>query len=177
MAVTLDMREANPATRPTHSDLSDKAQKVAPDAIWSRIESWITHRWGVREVVYVVEGPGEWSARLTPATITATEIWTGGGWEVLELPPSPFGLLLPYIGPYRITTTTGEAGDPPDAVMEAFRRLAEFSAGARTTITPGWEQYSIGGNLSVKQRRPGWQARALDGSGAADLLRPWRSLA
>ena len=64
---------------------------------------------------------------------------------------------------------------PPAAVSEAFRRLAEYMAD--DTDRAGVSSYSVnmGGAIQESyQRSAAHAARALQNSGAADLLRPYR---
>ncbi len=66
-------------------------------------------------------------------------------------------------------------GEVPAAVSEAFRRLAEYLADA--TDRAGVSSYSVnmGGAIEESyQRNPAWVARAMELSGAADLLRPYK---
>ncbi|TQE95020.1 MAG: hypothetical protein FKY71_17400 [Spiribacter salinus] len=66
-------------------------------------------------------------------------------------------------------------GDVPAAVSEAFRRLAEYLTDA--TDRAGVSSYSVnmGGAIEESyQRNPAWVARAMELSGAADLLRPYK---
>jgi hypothetical protein len=117
---------------------------------------------------------------LSPATSTTAEVWAGGEWSEVILQPAPDGYCLAAEGPYRITATVG-GGSVPEAVLEAFRRLAEYSA--EIGAYGSWKgpagahshnfNMSEGVSLSV-DRTPVWAARALVNSGAADLLRPYR---
>jgi hypothetical protein len=132
-------------------------------------------------VVWTIEGPGDWEPPLTPATVSAVEVWSGEVWSEVFPAPSPLGgFVLAACGPYRVTATVG-TGTAPAAVDEAFRRLAEYSleiadyglftgrAGATSNDA------DIGGELKQSFNRPAtWAARALINSGAADLLRPYR---
>jgi hypothetical protein len=66
-------------------------------------------------------------------------------------------------------------GDVPAPVLAAFARLAEYSAD--TDERAGATDYSVnlGGAIQESYRRyPSWLARAMQYSGAADLLRPYR---
>lgn len=77
-------------------------------------------------------------------------------------------------GPYRFTATVG-GGDVPAAVSEAFRRLAEYLAD--DPERSGASSYSVNMGGAIEEsfnRNPAWIARALDLSGAADLLRPYK---
>lgn len=146
------------------------------DAIWSRIEAHIAHRFTSRDVEWIVEGPGEWCPPLTPATITTAEIWNGTAWETITAPDSPLGgYWLSGEGPYRFAGTVG-AGPIPAAVQEAYDRLSAYLAGLADNV-PGARAYSIEipdvESTSIT-RDATWIARALQHSGAADLLRPYR---
>ena len=181
MAVTLRQVEAIPATYPAVTGLTGAAAALDPAMIWQRIESYIAYRWTTRAVVWTVEGPGEWEPPLTPATIATVEVWESPAWVLAFPVASPLGGYdLACNGPYRITGTVG-SGTPPAAVIAAFKRLAGYIAGGRSTVNePGAKSFafSIGGDLRWDVTRdPAWMAQALINSGAADLLRPYRRAA
>ena len=175
MADTIRQNEAIPSAYPDAPDtLSTAAAALDADFIWQRIESYIAHRWTERDIEWIVEGPGIWNPSLTPATISTVEIWQANAWATVSLAPSPFGgYELPGCGPYRIAGTVG-GGDVPAAVVEAFRRLAEYMAGKAGK--PGASSERIGaGSISLSHRRsPSWMAEAMQNSGAGDLLRSYR---
>ncbi len=171
------MIEAIPVAYPDPPDgLSAAAAALDSAAIWSRLESHIAFRYSEREVIWTVEGQGDWQPTLSPVMVTATEVWENSDWSAVTLPPAPLGgFSLPGDGPYRITATVG-GGDVPAAVSEAFRRLSEYLA--TEDLRPGSSRFSVdlgGLNVSV-DRAPTWVARALQNSGAADLLRRYRRL-
>lgn len=181
MAVTLKEVEAIPTEYPTVTGLSDKAAALDADALWQRIEAYCRVRWTDRQVIWTVEGEGEWEAPLQPATLTMVEVWESGAWGECTPAASPWGGYdLPGDGPYRITSDVG-GGDVPAAVLEAFRRLAEYSvemtADSMVTGHPSITSHSvsIGDAIDESFRRPtNWTGKALDMSGAADLLRPYK---
>lgn len=174
MAVTIKQIEGPADDYPTPPEgLSTAAAALEPALIWQRLEAWIAWRWSVRDAEWIVEGCGEWAPPLTPVTIATTERWAGEAWEAVELPPSPLGgYVLPGVGPYRFAGTAGADDDVPVAVLEAYRRLAEHTAaisyegaGLRSENVPDiWQ-----GEYDQRAR-----ARALQDSGAADLLRTYR---
>ena len=182
MAVTLKQAEAVPEEWPDAPEgLSAAAAALDPAMIWGRIEAYTVHRWATRAVVWTVEGPGDWTPPLAPATVETVEVWDGTAWAEVFPAASPWGgYVLACGGPYQITAEVG-GGDVPAPVAEAFRRLAEYMgdaaapsmvngrAGASAT------SYEVGGNLKVSfDRSPAWLAKAIVNSGAGDLLRPWR---
>lgn len=174
MTVTLKQEEAVPATYPAApGGLSPVAAALDASAVWQRIESYTAHRWTSRDVVWTVEGEGDWTPPLVPAVLTVAETWETGGWVRTTLPEGPLGYCLPGDGPYRITATVG-GGNVPAAVLEAFRRLAEYLADE--TDRAGLSQYSVkvGEIEESYDRSATWVARAMQLSGAADLLRPYR---
>ena len=181
MSVTLKQVEAIPATYPAVTGLSVAAVALDPAMIWQRIESYIAYRWTARAVVWTVEGSGEWTAPLTPATLTTVEVWDGAAWVEAFPVASPLGGYdLAACGPYRITATVG-SGTPPAAVLEAFRRLAEYSVEVRkdgmVSGHPSHTSHSTDIGDAIKEsytRSANWTARAMQLSGAADLLRPYR---
>ncbi|WP_442753888.1 hypothetical protein ACNHKD_12900 [Methylocystis sp. JAN1] len=174
MAATIKQDEEIPASYPAApSGLSKEAAAVSRAMIWQRIESYIARRWTPREVVWIVEGAGEWLPPLSPTEVTTTEIWEGVAWVSFTPTPSPSGgYMLHGCGPYRFTASVG-GGDVPAAVNEAFRRLAEYSAQAMANMTPGIRSEDVpdlGGSVYDNTAL----ARAMDRSGAGDLLRPYR---
>lgn len=176
MAVTLKEVEEVPASYPSvTASLSMAAAALNADAIWQRLEAYCRVRWTAREVVWTVEGAGAWEAPLSPATLNTVEVWEGGAWAECTPAASPWGGYdLSGDGPYRITADVG-GGDVPAAVMEAFRRLAEYVAD--DTDRAGVASYSVnmGGAIAESyDRNPAWMGRALEYSGAADLLRPYK---
>lgn len=171
-ATTIKQDEAAPESYPgTPSDLSAAARAIDLSIIWQRIEAYTTRRYTARVVVWTVEGAGEWVPPLAPATVSTTEIWNGQAWETVTLSPSPLGgYVLPGCGPYRFTANVG-GGAVPAAVIEAYRRLAEFYAGAATS--PGVRQESVDGIGSTEYDLAAL-SNAVVKSGAGDLLRPYR---
>lgn len=175
-ATTLSEDEAQPVAYPDvrhwdgplHVHTSDETW-VQYQATWQRIEWWVNTRWSERAVTYVVEGPGEWTARLEPFSIVTSEVWCNDSWQTAELRPSPLGgVILPDAGPYRITGTAGSDTSPPEAAKEAWRRLHEY-----LLATANLKYHESAANEGVAT---GWAAREMQLSGAADLLRPWRRL-
>lgn len=177
MSLTIKQNESAPDSYPAISttEWSTAAAALSQDMLWQRIESYIAYRWSERDVAWIVEGPGEWHPPLTPATVSTVEIWSGADeWEAVTLCASPLGgYFLPGCGPYRFTGTVGD-GDVPDNVTEAIRRLAEYMAqkpgkgGARS------ESIAAGSITIANTRDPAWLAKAMQNSGAADLLRGYR---
>ncbi|MCU0909871.1 MAG: hypothetical protein MUE98_00565 [Rhodobacteraceae bacterium] len=184
MPELLKETEAVPAAWPdAPAGLSAAAAALDAVPLWQRIEAWCRFRWTPREVVWIVEGMGEWTPPLAPATVTLAEGWTGAVWGAVTLLPGPCGLFLPTDDPCRITATVG-GGDVPPAVLEAFRRLAEYSAEIgkygqwRGPAGATSSDFNLSEGLSHSVDRPAtWAARALINSGAADLLRPYRRTA
>lgn len=167
--------EAMPSSYPAApSGLSPAAAALDPSFVWHRIESYVAHRWTARPVTWVAEGLGVFEPPLTPATITKAEIWTSDGWEEVTLPAAPLGgVFLPGKGPYRFTATVG-GGDVPAAVLEAYRRFAEY-ASAKPGKPGAYSESISAGSVSLSHRRSStWMAQALQNSGAADLLRTYR---
>lgn len=175
MAATLKVIEAAPASYPVVVGLSEKAFALNPAMIWGRIEGYVSHRWAARDVTWVVEGPGEWVPPLSPANITRVDLWTAGAWVEAFPAASPMGgYELACEGPYRVEATVG-GGSVPAAAQEAYRRLAEYFAGA-DAMPPGVTSLdtSFGEIKRSSERAVTWLARAMINSGAADLLRPYR---
>lgn len=183
MAETISQLEAAPASYPDAPDgLSDAAQQVSNEMLWQRIEAYVAWRYSLREVTWVVEGKGHWTLPLAPATVQSVEEWTGETWVSTSFTDGPYGACLPNEGPYRIIAMVG-AGAIPEAVQEAYRRLAEYLApGQPDNILfgrPGTSSHTgqIGEMQESYDRSPAWIAKAMQYSGAADLLRPYRRAA
>ena len=173
---TFKRQEAIPAAYPAAPEgLSPAAAALDAAALWQRIEGYISHRWTTREVIWTVTGPGSFEPDLTPATITASEIWDGTSWITASLDASFLGgVMLASEGPYRFTADVG-GGDVPAGVSEAFRRLAEYLSDVPDRA--GVSSYSVGmdGAITESYRRDAaWIARAIQLSGAGDLLRSYR---
>ena len=175
MVATISQTEAIPATYPTSpAGLSAAAAALSAPMLWQRLEGYVAQRWTSRAIVWVAEGPGDWQPPLKPATISTVERWTGEAWEVTTdlLPSALGGYQLPGCGPYRFTGTVG-SGTPPAAVLEAFRRLAEYMAGIDFDSL-GLRSINVPDIATEEMASPSWRARALQDSGAADLLRNYR---
>lgn len=177
MATTLRQLEDQPAAWPDPpSGLSAAALALPSDALWHRIEAWTAHRWTPRTVRWTVEGDGPWSFPLAPVSGAAVEVWTvPDGWTARDVDAGPLGgFVLPNEATYRVTATVGLANPPPPAVLEAFRRFAEYLAEGEARAGASSYSYRLGDVEESWDRSPAWVARALQNSGAADLLRPYR---
>jgi len=168
--------EAVPTEYPTApAGLSTEAAALDAAMIWARIEDYTAHRFSVREVVWTLTGGGgdQFHPRLTPVVSRVAHIWDGAAWEALTLLDGPLGICLPRDGTYRITAQVG-AGDVPAPVSEAFRRLAEYMADDPGRVGTTSFTDKIGPLEESINRAPTWLARAMQYSGAGDLLRPYR---
>jgi hypothetical protein len=180
MAVTIKQVEELPESYPdlgSPSPLSEAAQAFDSAFIWQRLEAYVAHRWTPRDVTWIVEGMGEWTPPLSPAAIEMVHVWRDG-WEIAEVPNSPMGgLYLTGHGQYRIVAEVG-GGSPapalPEAVREAFRRVAEYMAAKPGKPGASREALTVGSISLVHSRDPAFMAKALQNSGAADLLRSFR---
>ncbi|MEM9966483.1 MAG: hypothetical protein AAF755_00135 [Pseudomonadota bacterium] len=181
MAVVLQQLEAVPASYPGVSDLSDKAQDLNLDALWQRLEAYTAYRFTPRDVTWTLEAQaGEyWTPPLAPVVSLSWEIWDGSDWETITLLSGPLGQIIPNDGTYRATAEIGN-GPVPATVGEAFRRLAEYSVeigdDGMVMGHPSHASHSssIGELDESFTRAQAWAARALQLSGAADLLRAYR---
>jgi hypothetical protein len=167
MADTLREDEGAPASYPTLPG----SFTVELATVWHRLEQWISYRWGERTVEWVVAGPGTWKPRLKPASIDSAEAWDGDTWETVTLQAGPIGYELDD-RTYKITATVGSTDTPPDVVLEAGKRLAEFLDEAGADPAKGASSVSDGDYSFT--RPAGWAARAIHLSGAGDLLRAYR---
>lgn len=175
MATTIRQVESAPEDYPAApSGLSAKAAALDAAMIWQRIESYTANRYSPRDVAWIAEGPGYWSPSLAPTTIETVEQWISGAWEEVTLSASPLGgYCLSAHGPYRFSGTVG-GGDVPAMVNEAYRRLAEHLAAA--AVAPGIRQETIDG-IGATTFDANAIARAMERSGAGDLLRQYRRAA
>lgn len=154
------------------------------ESLWRRIEQYINCRWGVRSVEWIVRGSGLFMPPLKPTTITTVERFNNygspgyepGDWVPQTLRRTPFGTELCKDGYYRLQGTAGEAVDPPEDVLEAYTRLSEYLAGVREDGHLGATSVADGvPGVSLTVHRPAVaMARALEYSGAADLLKAYR---
>jgi hypothetical protein len=179
-ATTLQQTESLPDAYPdAPAGLSTAATALSADMIWQRIEAYVARRWTERDLVWIVEGPGEWHPPLAPASVRGVEVWSSADeWETATLSPSPLGgYYLPCTGPYRFTATVG-GGSPapavPEGVTEAFRRLAEYMAAKPGKAGASRESVAAGSITISSSRDPAWMASAMQNSGAGDLLRSLR---
>lgn len=177
MAMTLRVLEDDPETRPAVEG-ADTA--VPASVVWERLEKWTNYRWGVRNVLFLVQGSGPWEPRLRPATFVSAERWEFGDWVPAEVSAHPLGFDLPDNGddPFRLAFTVG-AATASDTVKDAFRRLTNYMAeteGAFAVAGASSVSGSIGSYSKSWRRSPSWRARAMEHSGAGDLLRPYRRL-
>ncbi|MHA3915689.1 hypothetical protein [Halovulum sp. GXIMD14793] len=156
------------------SGLSTAAAALDADMIWARIEAYTAHRFTEREVVWTLRADAgdEFHPRLTPVVSSVAHFW-GDQWEGLTLLDGPLGICLPFDGTYRITAQVG-AGDVPALVSEAYMRLAEYLSDDPGTAGASSTSVAIGPIQEELERNPNWVARAMQQSGAGDLLRPYR---
>ncbi|OSQ44677.1 hypothetical protein [Marivita geojedonensis] len=169
--------EATPTYPAAPDGLSAAAAALDPDMIWARIESYIAHRFSEREIIWTVSGFADdaWLAPIGPVVSQTAEKWIDGAWSAVSLDDGPLGPCLPSDGTFRITATVG-ATPVPSEVDQAYRRLAEYWAVETGKAGVSEHRVSIGGEIEESfSRSPVWMARAMVNSGAADLLRKYRS--
>lgn len=174
MITLLKQTETPPAAYKEVSGLSDKAQAVSVGAVWQRIENWIAYRWPVRAVTWEVEGSGLFVPPLADWSVTTIEV-AGQTWEEAELGYNVRGIWLEG-ATYRVRAQVGSDDDLPAAVAEAYRRLAEYMAeieGMKAGVTR--HTVAVDSISRTITRNATAKAQALQLSGAADLLRPWRT--
>jgi len=170
MTELLSQNETIPASWPAVEGVTGAELATA----WQRIEHYTAHRWAARQVIWVARGPGEFVPPLRPVTALTAEAWNGSAWEAVTLAEAPLGHELAQEGPHRLTATVG-AGPVPEPVTAAVQRLAAYLA-AEDAAPGGSTSYRAdAGQLSESiTRDPAHLGRALQNSGAADLLRPYR---
>lgn len=177
MADLIRVHESSPASYPNVPGLSSKAAALNQAAIWRRIESYVAFRWSRRDVQWIVDGPGDWVPSLTPVDITTVEKWIEGAWSTVSSNPSPYGgFELNDAAAYRFTGSAGDDMAPPEDVMEAFRRLAEYLKEGDDMVSMTSQSINSAGFSVTQERGSTWLAKAMQNSGAADLLRRYRSV-
>jgi hypothetical protein len=172
MAETLREIEGAPASYPA-SGITPEPSNAA--VVWQRLESYVAYRWTSRTIEWVAEGPGHWVPPLAPATISTYEIWRAGEWYSIPEPAgSPLGgYMLNECALYRFTGTVG-GGTAPAIVLEAFARLSAYLLSS--SPKPGVASVQAG-SVSIAYRGDAWTAKAMQNSGAGDLLRTFRRAA
>lgn len=158
----IQVTEGEPASRP--------ALGVANEAaVWARFETWCRgFRWGQREIVWIVDNPGAFHPPVQPAALTKSELWDGAAWVETAGESWPRGVCY-TLGTWRLTYNVGAPTARPE-VVEAATRYADYVAQVKAEAAA----VSVrDGDFSV-QRSENAMARALELSGAADLLRAYR---
>lgn len=183
----LKFEESQPEAWPDLSTLdglgnTDCTEKPDP-AIWARLESYIAYRWTERQCVWTVQGCGDWFPHLSPVSNIVVDQWddTLKVWETAITEQTALGFYLPRSCVYRITATCGaNSGAVPQALVEAHRRLAAYSVEAQLSDIPaGARSHSlqVGDGLTESvDISPAYAAKALQYSGAGDLLRNYRTV-
>lgn len=180
------MEEAEPLAYPdAPSGLSDAAALIAPEIIWQRIEAYIRYRWAERAVTWIVTGSSyrigtgdTWRPNLTPFSGLTREVWDCEleEWVATTLRQGPLGeTYLAHKTQYRLKATVGSTDTPPASVLEAYRRLAEYLVDSAAAPS-GAKSHSVDiGQLTESVSLDlNHMGKALQLSGAADLLRPYR---
>ena len=182
----LKFEESQPSTWPDLITLdgegtTEDTEKPDP-AIWSRLESYIAYRWTERQCVWTVQGCGDWFPHLSPVSNILVDQWDDDTktWTTATVDQNAMGYYLPRSCVYRITADVGaNAGAVPQALVEAYRRLSAYATEAKLSDIPaGVSSHSltIGDGLTESvDISPAFAAKALQYSGAADLLRNLRS--
>ena len=176
MTQLLETAEGEPESRPSLVDRVTSYRGSAPEdipimeaAVWRRIEAFIGRRWTPRPITFTVEGPGPWIPPVAPFAIDTAERWDAASrmWIVATAEPAPLGFDL-SADVWRLSGTAGDGAFMPAEVAEAAMRLFEYSRGIAENH---WHEGALVEGVAYK-----WTARALELSGAADLLRPYRRL-
>lgn len=170
--------ETLPETWPTTpAGLSEAAEALAPALIWGRLEAYCAWRGTEREIVYILEGFGAWRPDVFPVTVATVEVWSNDEWAATTLTASPEGGYMLDGGTYRVTTTAGAEAPVtvPPAIAESYGRIAEYMVAADDKPGSASFRLQLGGGLELEtDRAPTWRARAIQNSGAGDLLRAYR---
>ncbi|WBU53334.1 hypothetical protein [Paracoccus sp. SCSIO 75233] len=152
--------------------------------VWQRIEAYCCDRWTPRSVVWMVQGSGEWQMPLRPAVVVSVHGWTGSDWSEADYKVTPWGGLYLNHDANRITATVGADNAPPPAVTKAVTRLANYLSQQVNRNDPdlwatsmNWTRVADEDGEQTNEgytRKADYIAKALQYSGAADLLRPYR---
>lgn len=134
-------------------------------ALWARIFAYVRTRWPVRRVTWTVTGGGFFAFPLRPATLVSATDADGNAVDVTACP----GLLVLPPGLLTIVADVGEPDVPADA-QRAYQRLADYLD--ELEVRPGIQSETVDGVTVTRNLNA--VARALQLSGAADLLRPYR---
>ena len=149
------------------SGLSTDAEAIDAAVIWDRLEAFTNYRWSTTEIEFVVNPDHEiqWKPPYVPFGIL----------EVNGEPADPdtFGAVT-LRNRSKVLVTIGGA-TPSPTVNKAYRRLAEYFA-VRDDMPAGAQRYSVNiGDISETiSKRSDHMARAMQNSGAADLLRKYK---
>lgn len=166
-----------------HGEIDPDTEGKLLATAWQRVESYTGHRWGSRAVEIIAEGPGLLEPPLVPFILTQAEVWRDEAWQAVTLPAAPMGFDL-GAETYRLTGTAGVDEEAPEIVREAVFRLAAFNANlsdhiqrlAPTEVETTCENGDGQPVVERATRSAMTAARALQYSGAADLLRAYRRL-
>lgn len=172
--ILLKQIETPPIAYKAVTGLSTAAAALDAGVVWQRIENWIAYRWTKRPVTWIVEGCGLFVPPLADWSITGIDK-AGQEWEEADLGYGVTGIWLEG-ETYRVRAQVGSDDDLPAPVAEAYRRLAEYMAEV-DCMPAGVTRVSesVGQLTSSMTRAATSKAQALQMSGAADLLRPWRT--
>lgn len=183
---------------PRSALLMDDATGI-PDWIWERIEAYCNWRWTPREAQIEIDGSGWISLPVRPLRVTKLEYFdemvsyrsSETSWT--EFTPASAarqrgGKIYSPFSHCRITGIVGENNPAPPAVIQAAVRLHAY-LGHTPESFPMWatgrthtaenttesEGSSSTSNRNESFQRPAnYIAKAMQNSGAADLLRPYR---
>lgn len=152
--------------------------------VWARIEAYVARRWFVRDVEFIAEGDcADWLPDLAPFTATDIERWDGSAWVAATPNVTPLGGWTLDLGTYRFSGTVGSIDldniqeKPPGDVREAAKRLALYMGGCNTRPDAGTTERNLSVGVALHVKAPMYhEARALQLSGAGDLLRPYRTV-
>jgi hypothetical protein len=148
-------------------DLSTDAAAIEPAVIWDRLEAFTNFRWSTTVMDFVVNPDHQvmWHPPYLPFVV---DLVNG---EPAD--PDEFGA-VELAGRSTVRATIG-GGDVSEAVKAAYRRLAEYFA-VRDEMPAGAQRYavSIGDISETISKRGDHMARAMQNSGAADLLKKYR---
>lgn len=152
---------------PAPDGLSDDAAAIEPAVIWDRLETWCNFRWSEAETEFTVNPPHavQWVPPFGPFVV---DLVNGEAATTDQ-----FGAVT-IRDRSKLRCTIGGA-TPSETVLAAYRRLAEYFA-ATDTAPAGVQRYAVNiGDISeTYSRRSDHLARAMQNSGAADLLRKFR---
>ncbi len=169
----LNFAESAPSAWPRIEGIDDPEFAAT---VWQRIEQYTNYRWPARRVEFALQGQGEFTPLVTPFKPESIKCWSAQKWRVAQMLKTAWcGVCLPFDTQWRLEGIAGDDSVPPAEVLEAARRLSDYfcqiqNDGRTMSAT------SLSGDDASVDLGAAWAAKAVQRSGAGDLLRRYRRL-